>query len=137
MLRLSRKVDYGLAFLSSLADEPGAWVPLADVAKERGISVKFLSQLAGSLKSAGLVTSREGVGGGYRLAQKPSAIDLKEVIEALEGDTSLQSCLVKSGSCPIEKGCTHKPMWMRIQKRLDNMLSDVSIETLRKESLAK
>lgn len=137
MLRLSRKVDYGLAFLSALAGEPKEWVSLAGVAEERGISVKFLSQLAGSLKDAGLVTSREGVGGGYKLAKRPSSIDLKQVIEALEGDTALQSCLVKSGSCPIEKGCTHKPMWVRIQKKLDGMLAGVSIEELRRESPAK
>lgn len=137
MLRLSRKVDYGLAFLSALAVEPGVWVSLSDVAQERGISVKFLSQLAGSLKNAGLVSSREGVGGGYRLTRRPSSIDLKQVITALEGDTVLVGCLVKPGDCPAEGKCNQKSMWTKIQSKLDRMLSGISVEEIRRETKAK
>lgn len=135
MLRLSRKVDYGLAFLAVLAERPKKWVPLSEVARQRRISPKFLSQLVVGLREAGVVDSREGLHGGYRLAKAPAAIRIKEVVEALEGDTALVDCLLKP--CPIEGFCYQKPMWTKVQSELNGLLSRISVADLARQKKGK
>ena len=131
MLRLSRKVDYGLAFLSTLAERPGEWVALSAVAEKRRISPKFLSQLAVSLRGAGIIDSREGVGGGYKLKKQARQVRIKDVVEALEGNLALVDCLAhQERPCPIEGVCIQKPMWRKVQGQLDNALSKISLSDL-------
>lgn len=131
MLRLSRKVDYGLAFLTELAGHSKEWVSLSSVSKDRKISAKFLSQLAVSLRGAGLITSREGINGGYRLTKGPSSIRIKEVVDALEGKMALVDCLSHDeGRCPVEGVCVQRSMWSVVQDQFEGILSKVSLADL-------
>lgn len=45
------------------------------------------------LKKAGIVASRQGVDGGYRLGRDPSAISYYDVIEAVEDGIFISRCL--------------------------------------------
>jgi Rrf2 family protein len=129
MLRLSRKVDYGLAFLSELANNPKDWTALSEVSGRRKISSKFLSQLAMALRGAGLIISKEGIGGGYKLVKKPSDINIKEVVEALEGKMALVDCFCASGNqrCSMRDNCDQKEVWSRVQNELGNTLARITL----------
>lgn len=132
MLRLSRKVDYGLAFLSELARRPSEWVSLSAVSRDRKISSKFLSQLAVSLRGAGLISSREGINGGYKLSRGAKMIPLNDIVAALEGDMALVDCLAKGSShrCPIEKVCPQRSMWNRVQGQFDRTLAKIKLSDI-------
>ena len=49
-------------------------VPLGDVSKRQNISLKYLEQLIGKLKKAGLIKSQRGPFGGHMPAKKPGKI---------------------------------------------------------------
>jgi Rrf2 family protein len=49
------------------------------------VPVKFLENILGDLRQAGLVRSQRGVEGGYWLARPASEITLADVIRAVEG----------------------------------------------------
>ena len=86
MLRISRKTDYGLLFLSSLArNYPEQLVPLSEIAAQNKLPLPYLRQIAQVLHKAGIIYSKEGVHGGYQLAKAPSTITMTEVITIFEG----------------------------------------------------
>jgi Rrf2 family protein len=127
MMKVSRKTDYGLVLLADLIKKPGEWVALSSIAKNRGVSEKFMSRLATSLYKAGIVISREGAKGGYRLARQPREITMGDIIHALEGETSLVRCLCRQGDCRMEKTCDQKKVWSRLQNRLDGVLTGTTL----------
>ncbi|MEW6776553.1 MAG: Rrf2 family transcriptional regulator, partial [Bdellovibrionota bacterium] len=84
------RCDYALRALSEIAlwESSGHAEPLAieEIARKQAIPRKFLEQILVSLKRSGLVQSRRGQAGGYRLARGPEAIHFSDVLESLESE---------------------------------------------------
>src|SRR5436190_15345119 len=55
------------------------------IAEAQEVPLRFLENILGELRHAGLVQSRRGTEGGYWLARSPDDITLAEVIRAVEG----------------------------------------------------
>jgi len=111
MLSLSKKTDYALLFLASLAEKPKEYLSLRTVAREKKLPYRFLAQIARALVHGGLIISREGSGGGYRLSKPAKKIRVSDVVMAVEGGVALTSCLSHSETecalavnCPLKKG---------------------------------
>ena len=85
-MRYSTRTRYGLRFLINLAGRPaGSCVQLAEIAREEGVSVKYLEQIVRVLRPAGILRSARGAKGGYALAKSPDVICMDEVFEHLRG----------------------------------------------------
>ena len=83
---LTAKGKYGLKALIHLASlRIGETAQSADIAQSNRISKKFLDTILGDLRSAGLVHSKKGPGGGYMLACHPEAINIGHAIRKLDG----------------------------------------------------
>ena len=90
MIRISTKGRYGTRLMLELALNYGnGTMLLKEVAQSQDISVGYLEQIIPNLKAAGLINSSRGAHGGYELARPPEEINLKEIVEALEGPLSL------------------------------------------------
>ena len=74
-------------------------VPARTIARRMDIPVRFLPQVLGDLGRAGIVEARLGRAGGYRLARDPRLISVLDVIEATEGDTRRQTCVLTGRRC--------------------------------------
>jgi Rrf2 family protein len=68
-----------------LATSPDSPVTSEQIATAQDIPLHFLGAILGELRAAGLVRSRRGSRGGYRLARPPEETSLAEVIRAVEG----------------------------------------------------
>ena len=83
---ISAQTDYGVRALIALAaaasDKP---LKGEQLARSENIPAKFLENILGELRRAGMVSSQRGADGGYRLARQPSDISVADVIRALEG----------------------------------------------------
>src|ERR1700733_15246295 len=93
MRQLSKRTQYSLRALYALAENYGAGPMLiAQLAEDEAIPKKFLEQILLSLKSFGLVDSKKGKGGGYKLAKPPDQITLASVIRQMEGPLAPLPC---------------------------------------------
>jgi Rrf2 family protein len=93
MRQLSKRTQYSLRALYALADVYGGGpVLITQLAKDEAIPKKFLEQILLSLKAIGLVESKKGKGGGYRLAKPPEQITLASVIRQIEGPIAPLPC---------------------------------------------
>jgi Rrf2 family protein len=85
-MRVSAKADYALRACIQLAAAEGeGHVKGERVAQAQEVPLKFLENILGDLRHAGLVRSQRGAEGGYWLARPADEITLAEIIRAVEG----------------------------------------------------
>ncbi len=93
-MKLSLRGEYALRALLVLGLNYGQEVVrIQAISDEQNIPKRFLEQILNDLKTAGLVRSKRGVSGGYRLARKPEEITLASVVRHVEGALAPVSCV--------------------------------------------
>jgi Rrf2 family nitric oxide-sensitive transcriptional repressor len=109
-MRLPRFTDYGFRTLIYLAAQQaaGAAKPalasIAEIAAAYGVSEHHMTKVIHALGRAGLVETLRGRNGGLRLAQPPHAIQLGQVVRAIEPELALVECQ-NSQPCAIDGVC--------------------------------
>ena len=136
-MRFTTKTEYGLNCLVFMARQtPGGVATIKDIAARENFSTTYIEKILQRLRNRGIVVSHQGKNGGYELARHPSEITLKEIIEALEGETFDVFCEPKVREHIV---CTHyclcgiRPVWAKTKELLDNFFSSVTLEVLAKE----
>ena len=125
MFRLSQKADYGLILLSNLA-RARELTSISSVAKKNQISPKFLSQIASDLKKAGIISSKEGITGGYILAKRPDEIRLLDVLKILDGELVEGKCFEDDHECVCGAG----EIWTDVKKQLEETIGKKTVADL-------
>jgi Rrf2 family protein len=86
VISITTKSPYALEALVELHLHGGVGpVPIAELARRRGIPVQFLEQLFANLRRAGILRSQRGVGGGYTFARSAADVTVLEIVELLDG----------------------------------------------------
>ena len=73
-MRISARADYAVRATVTIAQAGDEVVSADAVAEAQGIPGSFLEGILTSLRRAGIVTSRRGAAGGYRLAVPASTV---------------------------------------------------------------
>jgi len=127
-MRLSTRGRYGARFMLDLAIHQGQEpVLLKDLADRQNLSVKYLEQLVGPLRKAGLVKSKRGVKGGFQLSRPPQEIRMLEVVEAVEGSLSLVECVAHPKGCPRSSDCATKEVWGKVADAVRQVLAGITL----------
>lgn len=137
-MKLSTRVRYGVRLMIVLALNYGEGpIFLKDIAKGENISEKYLSLIMIPLRSSGLVTSTRGANGGYTLARDPSQINLKEIVDMLEGDSGLVDCVKNPSTCQRVPICVSRDVWTMIDGKISEALSAITLHGLVKMNQEK
>jgi Rrf2 family protein len=131
VLRLSKKADYALIALSYMAaagERPT--VTAREIAGRHAIPVELLAKVLQRLVRAGVLTSIQGIRGGYRLARPAFAINVAEVVEAIDGPLMLTACHDRSDSCEQYLKCSIRDPLQRIRERIAAALHACSVAEL-------
>jgi Rrf2 family protein len=119
VLRISRKIDYGLRamiYLASITQD--SVVPFREVARQMMIPEDFLAKILKTLVDHTLVKSTRGPHGGYALARPASDISFLDVIEAVEGPIAINVCLDGEDPCGRAEACTMVGVWRLGQEKM-------------------
>ncbi|MBM3801509.1 MAG: Rrf2 family transcriptional regulator [Acidimicrobiia bacterium] len=124
MLKLSKKVDYGLMSLMHLAQSArrSSW-SAREIAENYRIPLELLAKILQKLVQKGLLVSHPGTHGGYSLSRPAAHITAAEVIEAIEGPLFLTNCVSDDGLCGQFEKCNLKSPLQR--------LNDIVVQTFR------
>jgi Rrf2 family protein len=126
-MRVSAKVDYAVRAMVELASAGEGPVKGEKLSESQEIPLKFLENILGELKHAGLVRSQRGTEGGYWLAQAPGEVSIADVIRAVEGPLASvrgepPESLRYSGSAePLGK------LWVAVRANLREVLETVTV----------
>ena len=134
-MKLSTKGRYGLRALIDLAlyseEEP---VSIQSIAKRQNLSESYLEQLVRKMRTAGLVSSVRGAGGGYQLSRPADEISVGDVLRALEGNLDAVSCNANTEGREGADLCVTKYVLARINESITHTVDSISIEQLLEES---
>ena len=132
-MKLTKRGEYGLKALIDLAaqDDPQAATQIKDIAQRQQIPVKFLEQILLTLKNAGVLRSRAGVGGGYYLAKEPSEITLGQVVRILDGPLAPIPCVSQMAYercvCADEATCGLRLAMLDVRNAIANILDQTTL----------
>jgi Rrf2 family protein len=140
-MKLSVRGEYALRALLVLGlnyDEQV--VRIQTISEQQNIPKRFLEQILNDLKSAGVVQSRRGVAGGYRLARRPEEITLAVVIRHIEGALAPVSCVserfYEKCSCPDESRCAIRSVMKEVREAVVRIAERLTIADLCQRSRA-
>lgn len=108
--------------LCALAWNEGRWIGSELLARSIGTNPSFLRGLIGELRRAGLVETRQGKGGGSRLARPAGAITLLDVYRATESGPALKAHVPDCDSpCPVARNMER--VLDKVNERLETTLA--------------
>ena len=132
---IRRSTDYALRAMVTLAAAYGGKPISARVlAKQEDVSYQLICKLLQRLHNAGYVRSLMGPSGGYRLAKAPSEITLAEIVNTLQGPVTINRCVQEDDSCPRKPSCAISATLQKIQKTLEDYLTNITLEKLLEEN---
>jgi Rrf2 family iron-sulfur cluster assembly transcriptional regulator len=136
MFPISSKARYGLRALILMAKQ-GEQQPmsLTAIAREEGLSVKYLESIFSLLKRNNIVLSLRGSEGGYVLSRLPSEFSLYEIMHALEGPMDSVDC--KFNICENSQDCMSRKFWMDFEGHIKSFLDSRSLGDLVNPKLLK
>ncbi len=126
MLQLSKKVEYGLIALRHMAmNQAGQMFTAKELAQTYDIPYELLAKVLQKLTRAGIVSSTQGVRGGYALARRPDDVKVAHVINIIEDEKPMIAECYADGadSCSIFDACTIRKPLGKVQQNL-NLLFD-------------
>jgi Rrf2 family protein len=113
--------------------EGGGLRPIQDIAARQGIPQRYLEQVLLQLKRAGLLHSKRGSAGGYRLSAPADAITVGAVLRAVEGDPE-----------PLGPGRRGRAaadglddLWQAIAQAVSAVVDGLTLEDLRRRALER
>jgi Rrf2 family protein len=105
MRTISKRTQYGLKAMLSLGKRYRQGpVLISTLAEEESIPLKFLEVILLDLKGRGLLESKMGRKGGYRLSRPPSTITIGSIIRIMEGPLAPLPCASETAFKPCD-GC--------------------------------
>lgn len=109
-------------------------VRIQEISEQQNIPKRFLEQILTELKSAGIVESKRGITGGYRLRLPPEEITLAAVIRHIEGPLAPVSCVserfYERCSCPNEDQCGIRSVMKEVRDAIVKVLEGVTLAKL-------
>ncbi len=100
------------------------------IASVMDIPARYATQILADLVRHGLLTAVAGPDGGYSLARPPNEITLLDVVDAVEGPTLLDTCVLRGGPCDWTEVCPVHITWWRAQTAFIDVLAGVTFAEL-------
>jgi Rrf2 family protein len=130
-VRVSAKTDYALraAFEIARAGEHGP-VKAERIAAAQDIPLRFLENILGELRHAGVVESRRGADGGYMLALPPAETALADVVRAVDGPLANVSGSRPDALSYPEGSDVLRDVWVAVRSSLREVLEGTTLADL-------
>ncbi len=130
-MKLSLVTEYGIRGMVHLATaERDRRVSLEEICESGSIPRNYLSKIFQSLVKAGLIVSFRGRGGGFSLARAPERISLMDLVQSLEGESSLTRCVVRAQNCDEGAPCLVHQFWSTAESKMRNELAKCSLKDI-------
>ena len=131
-MMISTKGRYALQVMLDLAQQcPDAYISLHDISQRQAVSMKYLEAIVAMLNKAGMVESRRGKSGGYRLTRSPDQYTVEEILMLTEGSLAPVTCLTPGASpCARLANCRTYEMWKGLNDLISNYFSHITLADL-------
>ena len=110
----------------------GDWAQTPEIAEEEDIPRKFLELILVQLRDHGVVESRRGAQGGYRLMRDPDHISVADIIRTVDGPLALTPCASRTrfrpcNDCTDIRTCQLQPLMKKARDAVAGVLESCSL----------
>jgi Rrf2 family protein len=132
MLKLSKKVEYGLIALRHIASHNNAIATVKEISDRYAIPNEVLAKVMQKMTRGKLIVSHQGALGGYSLARKAEEISIMDVINIVEGTpVGIAQCFSEDPqNCSIFSNCTIKNPLGKIQHNLQSVFTTMKVSEI-------
>lgn len=128
-MEITTKGRYAVRVMAQLAKNEEKYLSVADIAQSQKLSQKYLEKIISPLSKAGLVESKRGVEGGYKLTRTPEEYNVKEILDAMGESTKVASCGGEE-KCPMAEKCDTMGIWHTLNHLISDYLQSVTLKDL-------
>ncbi|MGN1195650.1 MAG: RrF2 family transcriptional regulator [Acutalibacteraceae bacterium] len=131
---ISTRGRYAIRVMVDLAENSnGNYIPMKDVAKRQGISLKYLERILPVLAKNNYIHGIQGKGGGYKLTKKPEEYRIGDILRLTEGDLAPVACLHGSeNTCERADKCPTIKMWSKYYELTNDYFDAITLADLMK-----
>lgn len=124
----ARHAVHAVTLLGALPD--GELLGAAAIADEIGAPPNYLGKLLQTLAREGVLESRKGLGGGFRLARRPREVHVFDVVEPIDQVSRWESCVLGFEECSDEDPCGLHDGWKKVRKAYLELLRRTTVHDL-------
>lgn len=127
---LGTKARYAVMAMAELASRVGDRpVKLAELADSQEMTVPYLEQIFGKLRSAELVRSVRGPGGGYVLNRAPQEVLIADIVAAVDESVKMTRCdMHDTAGCMSDNArCVTHDLWEGLEKHIQSYLRSITL----------
>ncbi len=132
----SKACTYGIKAMLFVAQksQDETRVSLTQIAEAIDSPVAFTAKILQALVKAQLVNSLKGPYGGFMISKdRLSTINIKDVVEAIDGDRLFSGCTLGLDQCDEERPCPIHNDFMQIRAQLTTVLTQTTLDTVADE----
>jgi len=130
-MQITRQADYAVRAVLHVAQlKENELLATSVIAEDENIPLPFLAKIVSQLSVKGILDAMRGASGGVRLARPAAEISLLEVIEAIDGEISLNRCVINAETCTSTSTCPVHEVWCEAQRDLVRRLQETKFDQL-------
>ncbi len=131
-MKISKKCDYALRSLLTLACEPDGLFTIKEIAESSDIPRRFLEQIMLDMKNLGWVVGIPGRDGGYKLAVSPEKLTVGSIIRHFDQMLAPIECVSVRAyeKCSQEQCCRFRRLFLNLRNQAAQVLDNTSLADL-------
>jgi Rrf2 family protein len=132
MLKLSKKVEYGLIAMRHIASSNGQISTVKEISEKYSIPNELLAKVLQKLTKGRIIMSHQGSLGGYSLARSANDISVMDVIATIEGtQPTIAECFsAEDHTCSVFSNCTIKNPLGKIQYNIEQVFTSMKVSEI-------
>lgn len=130
MMLYTKTTAYAIRAITYLACRHPRFCTVHQISTANDIPNYYLSQILKRMPESGLIKSRKGRGGGFKLGRQPDEITLYHIKVALEGTSDFVMCAVGPENCSAINPCPLHQYFSPIHSTLIDKLKQTTIADL-------
>jgi len=131
-MHMTTASEYACLALLAIGDSGGEWCKRQEVVARYDIPVSYLEQILRRLTTAGIVVSRRGAEGGFRLAKPAAEIAIADVVRVVDGPLaptrSVSRYFYQPG--PLEASSAFQTLFRRVRDAVAEILEKTTLEDI-------
>ncbi|MEE9255929.1 MAG: Rrf2 family transcriptional regulator [bacterium] len=101
-----------------------------EVSAGTGISEPTVAKTLQCLAKEGILESRKGPGGGFRLALPPEQISLRRIVYTIDGGDPFDACISCSSKCEDDPLCPLHDKWKGVKEVIFDFMDSTSVRDM-------
>lgn len=127
----SRSTQYALQALVEMTEKyKDEYVTATDLSNEIDVPKEFLAKIFQDLVRRGILESRRGRGGGFKLSRPPEEVNIYEIVELIDGTQPMSGCIFDGKTCHPENPCPLHKEWAEIREEIIDFTRRNSVKAL-------